>query len=1022
MGVQGIEGLGADANQAGMRMMPGDELHGFILQAVDVLDDYHGFGYLLRHRITGMEVYHVANEDSENFFGYLFKTPPLNDCGVPHIIEHCILAGSKRYPLRDPFMALLKGSANTFMNAMTYPDFTVYPAASPLAKDFSHLFAVYTDAVFNPLLREETFWQEGIRLTADKDGKLRFDGVVFNEMLGELSDHDSIVGRQSIRSLYPDTPYFFESGGDPEEMVKLSYRQFASYYGSYYHPSNCRLFLYGNLPIESKLALLDDEYLRDFSALSPAGASPLARTWCKPKIAVATSPCEEADPKSDDATVTISWATTLVDDPIQTLSLSILTDILLGNPGAPLYKAIIDSQLSKDISQVSGMDTSFRQMPFTVGLKGIDPEKALEAQDLVMETLRRIAETGIPSSLVENAVKRQEFSMRELSGDVPIGLRAMNRAARGWLQNLQPHTTIRVRQPLEELKKAIAAARPLQVELFTKSERKNQRHGYFEQWIQDNLLDNPHRCLLTVKPDPEHSKLQEQTINRRLEEIKNSLEKNGMARLQEETARFHRYEADKDSPEALRCIPSLTREDLPGDNRILRQELVQLDEVPLYVQPMETNGIIYTDFLIEVDDLSEAEQALLPIYTRLLHMTGVGDTPYEEVAVRIRNLTGGLFFYLENSALLMSEESSISALVCRMKCLEPDHPQALELVSDILLNSRMDDTERIAAVINDLVSDYEGNITSSGQMYASQRAAAAFSPVLRQNEIWNGLTQWFHLTTYSVKDEGALEQLAHRLVTLQQTLCVRSRMIAHLCASEQMIAESRPRLMEFINRFPKDGQVLPHLRRPFPVMSDTPQSDFEMFRIPAAVSFSAVVIKAAQPYLPEQAHQSVLSQILTTTHLWEQVRGVGGAYGVSAHIDMLERICIFTSYRDPRIEGTLQDFRAVLDKVATEGVDAELLELSIISIISREIKPLYPKEAAMIALRRTLYGITDDFRASRRSWILQTTPEDIRKAAQSLLASFDARAVTVVVAGQELLEKEAVITPRLRMESVKLPV
>ncbi len=720
--------------------------------------------------------------------------------------------------------------------------------------------------------------------------------------------------------------------------------------------------------------------------------------------------------------MTISWATTLVEDPLEVLTLSILTDILLGNPGAPLYKAIIDSQLSKDVSQVSGMDTSFRQMPFTVGFKGIDPDKASEAQDLVLETLRQIAEAGIPSSLVENAVKRQEFSMRELSGDVPIGLRAMNRAARGWLQNLQPHTTIRVRHPLEELKKAIANAHPLQVELFTKAERKNQRQGYFEQWIQDNLLDNPHRCLLTVKPDPQHTRLQEQTISRRLEEIKNSLEKNGMARLQEETARFHRFEADKDSPHALRCIPRLTREDLPGDNRILHQELESLGEVPFYVQPMETNGIVYTDWLIEVDDLSEEEQLLLPIYTRLLHMTGVGDAPYEEVAVRIRNLTGGLFFYLENSALLMKAEDSISALVCRMKCLEPDHPQALALVSDILLNARMDDVERIAAVINDLVSDYEGNITSSGQMYASQRAAAAFSPVLRQNEIWNGLTQWFHLVGYTSKDEDSLAQLAQRLVALQQTLCLRSRMIVHLCASEQLIADSRPSLLEFLNRFPTDGQVLPQLRRPALVTSFQSQQDMEIFRVPAAVSFSAVVIKAAEPYLPEQAHQSVLSQILTTTHLWEQVRGVGGAYGVSVHIDMLERICIFSSYRDPRIEGTLQDFRAVLAKVASEGIDAELLELSIISIISRELKPLYPKEAAMIALRRALYGISDDFRANRRNWILQTTTDDIRRAAQALLDSFDTRSVIVVVAGQELLEKEAVASPRLQIESVKLPV
>ncbi len=1022
MSVSGVDGSGDIEGSNSTHLMPGDELHGFILEAVDVLDDYHGFGYLFRHRITGMEVYHVANDDSENFFAYLFKTPPLNDCGTPHIIEHSILAGSKKYPLRDPFMTLLKGSANTFMNAMTYPDYTAYPAASPLEKDFSHLFSVYTDAVFDPLLREETFWQEGIRITADKDGNLQFDGVVYNEMLGELSDHDSIVGRDSVRSLYPDTPYFFESGGEPEEIVKLNYRQFVSYYGSYYHPSNCRLFIYGNLPVTDKLAMLDDEYLSDYSALSPAGPSPLAKTWSKPKSVVTTSPCEEGTENTQDATVTISWATTLAEDPLEVLTLSVLTDILLGNPGAPLYKAIIDSQLSKDISQVSGMDTSFRQMPFTVGFKGIDPAKASLALALVLETLQKIVDKGIPSSLVENAVKRQEFSMQELTGDSPIGLRAMNRAARGWLQNLSPHTTIRVRQPLEVMKRRIIEENPLQGELFTKEDRKRSTRGYFEQWIQEHLIDNPHRCLLTVKPDSEHGKKQEQVIERRLQEVLASLEKHGLAKLQEETLRFNRFEEQKDSPEIIQCIPTLVREDLPKVIRTLPQELTVAHEVPLYVQLMETNGIIYTDALLEIDDLADEEQLLLPVFTRLLHMTGVGDVPYDQVAVRIRNITGGLFFYLENSSMLMTNSASISALVLRMKCLERDHAKAMELVSDILRNARVDDIERIGAVINDLVSDFEGNITSSGQMYASQRAAAGFSPILKQNETWNGISQWFHLKGYQTGEVDLIPKLAQQLTALQRKLAIRSRMILHVCAPESVMMECRRRIEGFVESFPHEdlGTVYSRIH-----VESTPTEhvqSIELFRIPAAVSFSALAFRASEPFHPQQAHQTVLTHILTTNQLWEQVRGVGGAYGVSAHVDMLERMCVFSSYRDPRIEGTLSDFRSILARVANDGIDADLVELSIISIIARELKPLFPKEASMIAFRRVLFGISDDFRANRRSWILETTPEDVRKAAKDLLDSLETHSSAVVIAGQELLEKEASVSQRLRIKSVKLPL
>lgn len=1021
MSVEGLKDNAEDDGSHRGQLMIGDELHGFILQAVDVLDDYHGYGYLFHHRITGMEVYQVANDDAENTFGYLFKTPPLNDCGTPHIIEHSILAGSKRYPVRDPFMSLLKGSANTFMNAMTYPDLTVYPAASPLAKDFAHLFAVYTDAVFNPLLREETFWQEGIRLSADAEGRLQFDGVVFNEMKGEMSDHDSVVGRQSIRTLYPDTPYFFEAGGDPQEIVKLNYRQFASYYGCYYHPSNCRLFLYGNLPVESRLALLDDEYLNGYSSVSPAGPSQLAKTWIKPKVVTTTSPCEEGVSNTADASVTISWATTLTEKPLEVLTLSVLTDILLGNPGAPLYKAIIDSHLSKDLSEISGMDTSFRQMPFTVGFKGIDPVNANQAQDLVLDTLRSLVQKGIPSALVENAVKHQEFLMQEFSSDLPTGLRVMNRAVRGWMQNLPPHVTIRIRKPLEDLKKAIAEALPVQGELFTKGDRK-AGSGYFEQWIQEHLLDNPHRCLLTVKPDPEHAKRQEQAIQHRIDEIQASLEKNGLAHLQEETQRFQAFEAQKDTPEALATIPYLVRGDLPEKIKVLPQDLASVAGMPLYIQPQDTNGIIYADGVFTVDDLCEREQLLLPVYTRLLHMSGVGEVPYDQMAVRIRNLTGGLYFYLENSSSLQENGNPLSLLVFRMKCLERDQGKAMELVSDILRHSRMDDPERLAAVINDLVSDFEGNVTSSGQMYASQRAAAPFSPILQQNEQWNGLTQWFHLAGYDIDDSAALALLGVELSELQAKLDNRARMTLHLSASQPLLEASRGYMENFAASFPVK-EIAGPLWQPADGIGPAFQgAPIELFRIPSTVSFSAVAFEAALPNRAQQAHQSVLANIMTTNHLWEQIRGVGGAYGVSAHIDMLEHLCMFTSYRDPRIAGTLEDFRAILAHIAEKGVDSDLVESAILSIIGRELKPLYPQESSMIAFKRALFGITDGFRADRRSWILQTTAQDVRLAAQDLLASMDAKSVSVVIAGQELIEKEAAGAQRLQVASVRLPL
>ena len=372
--------------------------------------------------------------------------------------------------------------------------------------------------------------------------------------------------------------------------------------------------------------------------------------------------------------------------------------------------------------------------------------------------------------------------------------------------------------------------------------------------------------------------------------------------------------------------------------------------------------------------------------------------------------------------MVHSSESSLSALAFRMKCLERDHETALGILLDILRSANLGDAERLQAVVNDLVSDYESNVSSAGQMYASQRASARFSPILRQNEMWNGIAQWLHLKTHDLAEGGTLAALGKALEALRDKIVKRQRLLVHLCAGPSAIDQAHRMVERFIGSLEDAHGGAWHMGKDGN-RSDLPSGDpLEIFRIPSSVSFSAMVCKAAEPFEPLQAHQSVLAYILTTNHLWAQVRGLGGAYGVSAHIDMLERLCTFSSYRDPRIAGTLRDFRAVLEQVVRSGVSQELIDQAIISLVGRELRPLYPKDAAMIAFRRALYGITDTFRADRRSWILSTTADDIKSAAKSLLDSLDREAGTVVITGQELLERECEANERLRVESVKLPL
>ncbi len=985
----------------------GDEIHGFILESIDLLKEYQGYGYFFRHRITNMEVYHLANEDRENFFSFLFKTPPVDDRGTPHIIEHCVLAGSKRFPVKDPFMTLLKGSAQTFMNALTYPDFTAYPAASPLEKDFNNLFAVYADAVFNPLLREEVFWQEGIRIEVDEEGELNYKGVVFNEMLGAYSDHNSIVTNMSIRSLYPDTPYFYESGGNPTEIISLNYRQMAGYYASHYHPSNCRLFLYGDQDVAERLLLLDELYLSDYSPINRIEPTPLAKRWINPKKVKATSPAESS---SSEASVMLSWATNLAEDPLEVLTLNTLTEILMGNPGAPLYKAIIDSGLSKDISPVSGMDVNFRQMPFMVGFKGIDPERAEEGEQLILETLEQLVKEGIPRQLVTNALKRQEFILREQTWDTPVGLRAMSRVARGWLQGAKPHVTLGVGKALENLKLLVSESQVQDGELFAQD---HASKGYFEQWIINNLLENPHRCLAIVTPDPAFNQEVEEKINNQLAVVKERLGKEGIAQLKEENERFHQFEQQRDSNEDIARVPNLTRHDLPETIRTTEQTLGEIRGLPLYLQPLETNEIVYFDGLLRVDDLSEEEMRLLPLMIRLLHMTGIKELPYSEVAVKIRDKMGGLVFFLEGSTYL-DTPSTFLAVAFRLKCLAEEFPAALNLLGQILQEGNMDDMERIGAVLNDLVSTFESNITNGGHHYAAQRASAHFSPLLRQNEMLGGLEQWFFLRELNANRDERLGEIATKLKNLRDKIVERSRLILHLATNGELLPRCEEQLLPFVDSFPKGEGVPANGRGIEPLKGGEGNEVVELFGIPSTVSYNAMVCRASEPTEESQVHQSLLAIILTTGKLWDAIRSVGGAYGVTCSVDPLERLCAFTSYRDPRVEGTLADFRKALLEVIEEGIEQEQLESAIISVISRELRPISPQNRAFLAFRRALYHISDEYRLERRKMVLETTVADIKEGAAKILASLDTFRGVTIIGGEKVLKGlEGEVTPLL---------
>ncbi|MDC7242004.1 MAG: insulinase family protein, partial [Spirochaetales bacterium] len=525
----------------------------FELISVDRLDEYRGDGYFYRHKATGCEIYHVHNDDEENVFSFNFRTPPTDSTGVAHILEHSVLCGSRNFPVKDPFLSMMKGSVNTFLNAMTYPDKTLYPAASVLEKDFFNLMDVYGDAVFFPLIPEEVFRQEGHRLEWDGQGRLVRTGIVYNEMKGNYSSQDGIASEWSIRSLFPDNPYGVDSGGDPEAIPSLTYEQFKEFHSKWYHPSNCRIFLYGNIPSDKTLNFLEERFLHHFEKKEINSEVSFQENWNIPQIIEKTWPLGEGDDPAGKSSIILNWKIFGHGDPVRQLSMSILAEMLIGNAGAPLYKAILQSGLGDDLSPVSGVDFDLNEGVFSAGIRGTDPDKAQALQELIFETLQSLAEKGFDEDLKESCMRRVEFRAREIKGGGPFGMRLLRKVAKGWNYGFLPEQCVQFAPVMEEVRNLA------------------QSPTYFESILKEWILDNSHWTLLTVRPDSGMQKAQEEAERAALDALQNSLSEEDIAALKAKNEKLEAFQNSEDTAE----VPFLHKSDIPTEVKILPYEVLE---------------------------------------------------------------------------------------------------------------------------------------------------------------------------------------------------------------------------------------------------------------------------------------------------------------------------------------------------------------------------------------------------------------------------------------------------------------
>jgi len=962
--------------------------NGFVILDVVDLQELNAEGIWAKHEKTGVEVFHVFNDDIENLFSFAFKTIPQDDTGAAHILEHSVLCGSERYPLKDAFTVLLQGSLKTYLNAETSPDKTVYPASSTNERDYFNLMSVYGNAVFRPLLPEWTFMQEGHRLEY-QDGKLSIIGVVYNEMKGYYSSLDTYAGRWSAKAVMPDTPYSFDSGGDPEHIPELSWESFKEFYRSYYSPANCRIFLAGNIPTEKQLFFLNEQFFSNLSGGKSCDPIKKVERWKESKIY--HIPCPAGSESK--STIFLSWLCSDVTDVAESIALDALTEILLGHDGSPLLRALIESELGEDT--VSGHIDEIRETLFVIGLKGVDgdaQQKGNEVEDLVMGELHRLFDNGIPAEEIEAALLTMEFSQREIrrSGG-PFSLVWMYRSLRTWLHGCKPWESLLLQPLMSKIKENLVSDK-----------------RYFESLIKKYFLDNPHRALVILEPKEDFLPKQEEKLAASLADAEKNLSGEDRQNILEKSKMLKEIQNEADSSEALAAIPHLSRSDLYTDINYIHRRHEDLKGVPALCHELYTNGITYANLAFPVDVLSPEDYLWLPFFSRAIISVGLPGMDYGEASSLLARTAGGLSAPLctksavSGTARYLKTASGNFDLAGRdwiifgLKCLDEKIAPSLDLVLRFVSEADFTDHRRINDLVLEMKNRIDSSLVPNGDMYALGRAGRRNSYSKNVYETWYGISQIDFVHRLAKMDT---EAVAGKLEYLREKI-TSSGLIANLTGGALDKAGA-----EFAQRFGRFGPPVPRASVNMPY-ENSGNNMAEVFASKSLqIGFAARTLNAAPFDTKEQIAEMVLAHQLTTGALFENIRMKGGAYGVGASSNSLENCMSFVTSQDPNPLRSLDSISTILKDGSHRNCTEDYLVKSIIGCYAKETYPKTSAENGVDDFCRFLYGIEDNYRKRKLERLVSVSTADIAEAFDSL----GSRAVsgTVIIAGTKMAEQAA---------------
>ncbi len=970
-----------------IRLNSGDRIGGYEVVHVASLENLAATLCELRHPATGARHIHLASKDSENIFAVAFKTVPTDSTGVAHILEHTALCGSAKFPVRDPFFSMLKRSLNTFMNAFTASDWTMYPFATQNRKDFYNLLDVYLDAAFFPQIETLSFKQEGHRLEtvagnrADGLPQLAFKGVVYNEMKGAMSSPNQVMGQSLLSSLFPDTTYRFNSGGDPVHIPDLTHEQLVDFHRRHYHPSNAYFYTYGNLPLEEHLQFIEAKILKNFSQIDPGTDVPSQPRWEKPREAAFPFMLGKNEDPAKKHQACLAWLCTDITDTFEVLVLALLEQILVGNSASPLRKALIDAGLGSALSDYSGFDADNRDTVFNIGLKDVRAEDSDAIEKIIFTVLTDLVEKGIERSLIDAAIHQLEFHRKEVRNTpYPQGLRLFMSICATWMHGGQPERILKLDEDLAQIRSVVDAG------------------PFFEKCIRRYLLDNPHRVKLVLNPDQAMEAREQAREALALEKIGAKLTADEISRINADARALTRLQ---ESEEDIDCLPTLELADIPPTvSRVEPTAVLEAAPAVSYCQP--TAGIFYFSSALDARGLDPELLPLVPFFAYVLPKVGTGKSSYVEMARRVDLTTGGLGLASHARTTFTAQGECLPFVSFNAKCLNRNQAGMFDILCEMVADYSFTDHARLKSLLLEYRAGLEAMVLQSGHRLAISLASRNFSPTGLLSEKWSGIHQLqaVKAITEDIND-AAMATLADSLTAIGQVLFRTGNLKMALIGDEKAL-DPAVGLSAAVNA--SLGAAGESSRRP---LLATPDSDLtrEGWSTASAVSYVASVFPAVRMVHADAPVLSVTAKLLRSMYLHREIREKGGAYGGFAVYNSEEGLFGFGSYRDPHILGTLAVYRAAAEFVGSGEFSQEDIKEAILQVCSEIDKPDPPGAAARKAFYRDLVGLADDARQAYKTRLLSVSRQDVMTVGEKYFKDSAAQSAVAVISGEEKLAR-----------------